>query len=161
MEKQKHKNVYRTSFTDIDELESYVGKELGVTNWQMMDQERINTFANVTEDLQWIHVDEERSIKESPYNKTIAHGFLMLSMSSKIMFDCYEIKNVSMAINYGLDKVRFPNATLSGSRFRGRVSLIEFLKIPKGAKYKLSIVIELEREKKPACIAECIALAYK
>jgi len=161
MEERKKQNPYRTVFNNIDELESYVGKELGITDWQEMNQERINAFANVTEDLQWIHIDEERSKKESPYKKTIAHGFLMLSMSSKAMFDCYEIKNLSMAINYGLDKVRFPNATLSGSRFRGRVSLMEFLKIPKGAKYKLRVIIELEGEEKPACLADCLALAYK
>jgi acyl dehydratase len=160
MEELKKKDAYRTSFTDVGELESYVGKELGLTNWYSMKQERINTFANATEDHQWIHVDEERSIKESPYKKTIAHGFLMLSMSSKIMFDSYEIKNFSMAINYGLDKVRFPNATPSGSRFRGRVSLMEFQAIPNGAKYKLSVVIELEGQEKPACVAECLALAY-
>ena len=161
MEERKKQNPYRTVFNNIDELESYVGKELGITDWQEMNQERINAFANVTEDLQWIHIDEERSKKESPYKKTIAHGFLMLSMSSKAMFDCYEIKNLSMAINYGLDKVRFPKATLSGSRFRGRVSLMEYLKIPKGAKYKLRVVIELEGEEKPACLADCLALAYK
>ena len=161
MKREIKQEAYRTSFTYIDELESYVGKELGVTNWQTMDQKRIDTFANTTEDFQWIHIDEERCIKESPYKKTIAHGFLMLSMSSKVMFDCYEIKNFSMAINYGLDKVRFPNATPSGSRFRGRVSLMEFLKIRNGAKYKLSVVIELEGQEKPACIAECLALAYK
>ena len=99
MEERKKQNPYRTVFNNIDELESYVGKELGLTDWQEMNQERINAFANVTEDLQWIHIDEERSKKESPYKKTIAHGFLMLSMSSKAMFDCYEIKNLSMAIN--------------------------------------------------------------
>ena len=161
MEERKKQNPYRTVFNNIDELESYVGKELGITDWQEMNQERINAFANVTEDLQWIHIDEERSKKESPYKKTIAHGFLMLSMSSKTMFDCYEIKNLSMVINYGLDKVRFLNATLSGSRFRGRVSLMEYLKIPKGAKYKLRVIIELEGEEKPACLADCLALAYK
>ena len=159
-DKNKH-NAYKTVFDNIDELESYVGKELGLTDWKEMNQERINKFANVTGDFQWIHIDEERSKKESPYKKTIAHGFLMLSLSSKIMFDCYEIKNTSMAINYGLDKVRFPNATLSGSRFRGRVSLIDYLNIPMGAKYKLRVVIELEGEEKPACIADCLALAYK
>ena len=159
-DKNKH-NAYKTVFDNIDELESYIGKELGLTNWKEMNQERINNFANVTEDFQWIHIDEEQSKKESPYKKTIAHGFLMLSLSSKIMFDCYEIKNTSMAINYGLDKVRFPNATLSGSRFRGRVSLIDYLNIPMGAKYKLRVVIELEGEEKPACIADCLALAYK
>jgi len=159
-DKNKH-NAYKTVFDNINELESYVGKELGLTNWKEMNQERINNFANVTEDFQWIHIDEERSKKESPYKKTIAHGFLMLSLSSKIMFDCYEIKNTSMAINYGLDKVRFPSATISGSRFRGRVSLLEYLKIPKGAKYKLQVVIELEGLEKPACVADCLALAYR
>jgi acyl dehydratase len=160
MESQKTQEAYKTLFETISEMESYVGKELGLTDWYTMDQERINTFATATEDLQWIHIDKERCKKESPYKQTIAHGFLILSMSSKIMFDSYELKNVSMAINYGLDKVRFPNATPAGSRFRGRVVLAELSKIPKGAKYKLNIVIELEGQEKPACVAEFLALAY-
>ena len=161
MKEKEIQDPYKTVFNNIEELEGFIGKELGLTGWNEMDQERINKFADVTEDLQWIHIDEERSKKESPYKQTIAHGFLMLSLSSKIMFDCYEIKNASMAINYGLDKVRFPSATISGSRFRGRVSLIEYLKIPKGAKYKLQVVIELEGLEKPACVADCLALAYR
>ena len=84
----------------------------------------------------------------------------MLSMCSKIMYDTYEIEQTSMAINYGLDKVRFPTATLAGSKFRGRVFLAEFNIIPKGAKYKLNVIIELEGHEKPACVAEFLALAY-
>ena len=141
-------------------MKNAVGKELGLTPWSIMDQERINIFAKATQDEQWIHLDEERCKKESPYKQTIAHGFLMLSMCSKIMYDTYEIKQTSMAINYGLDKVRFPSATMAGSKFRGRVSLAEFNIIPKGAKYKLNVVIELEGQDKPACVAEFLALAY-
>ena len=157
METQKS---YRSVFKNISEMENAVGKELGLTPWKIMDQERINTFAKATEDEQWIHIDEERCTKESPYKQTIAHGFLMLSMCSKIMYDSYEVGKVSMAINYGLDKVRFPNATPAGSKFRGRVSLTEFNFIAKGAKYKLNVIIELEGQQKPACVAEFLALAY-
>jgi acyl dehydratase len=160
METQKTQKSHRSIFKNISEMENAVGKELGLTPWKIMDQERINTFAKATEDEQWIHIDEERCTKESPYKQTIAHGFLMLSMCSKIMYDSYEVGQVSMAINYGLDKVRFPNATPAGSKFRGRVSLAEFNFIPKGAKYKLNVIIELEGHEKPACVAEFLALAY-
>ena len=160
METQKTQKSHRSIFKNISEMENAVGKELGLTPWKIMDQERINTFAKATEDEQWIHIDKERCKKESPYKQTIAHGFLMLSMCSKIMYDSYEVGQVSMAINYGLDKVRFPNATPAGSKFRGRVSLNEFKFIPNGAKYKLNVIIELEGQEKPACVAEFLALAY-
>ncbi|MFQ3341697.1 MAG: acyl dehydratase [Flavobacteriaceae bacterium] len=156
----KTENPYKSKFNSVDELENYVGKELGLTDWYTMSQDKINIFAEVTEDFQWIHIDKERSEKESPYKQTIAHGFLMLSMCTKIMYDTYEINNLGMVINYGLDKVRFTNATLSGSRYRGRASLLQFDSKPKGSKYKMKIIIELEGRKKPACIAEFLALAY-
>ena len=104
--------------------------------------------------------DKEKCLKESPYKTTIAHGFLMLSMCSRIMFDSFELQGVGMVINYGLDKVRFPNATKAGSKYRGRVSLADFKVIPNGAKYKLNVIIELEGHEKPACVAEFLALAY-
>ena len=160
MKTQKTQKVHKSIFKNISEMEKAVGTELGLTQWSIMDQKRINTFAKTTEDEQWIHIDEKRCIKESPYKQTIAHGFLMLSMCSKIMYDTYEIKQTSMAINYGLDKVRFPSATMAGSKFRGRVSLAEFNIIPKGAKYKLNVIVELEGQEKPACVAEFLALAY-
>ena len=152
--------AYSTKVKNINELNQLVGKELGISKWSEITQENINVFAKITEDEQWIHIDEKRCIKESPYKQTIAHGFLMLSMCSKMMYETYEIKQTSMAINYGLDKVRFPSATMAGSKFRGRVSLAEFNIIPKGAKYKLNVVIELEGQDKPACVAEFLALAY-
>ena len=151
---------YKSKFNSVDELENSLGKEIGLTGWYTMDQDRINAFADITHDKQWIHIDKERCEKESPYKTTIAHGFLMLSMCSKIMFDSFEINNVGMVINYGLDKVRFTNATASGSKYRGRVSLIEFNKNPNGAKYKINVIIELHGQEKPACIAEFLALAY-
>ena len=154
-------NAYKSKFNSVDELENSLGKEIGLTNWYTMTQDQINTFADVTQDHQWIHIDKERCEKESPYKTPIAHGFLMLSMCSKIMFDSYELNNVGMVINYGLDKVRFTNATPSGSKYRGRVSLMEFNKNPTGAKYKIKVIIELDGKEKPACIAEFLALAYK
>jgi acyl dehydratase len=157
----KTNNAYKSKFNSVDELEGFLGKEIGLTDWYSMNQDRINTFADVTEDHQWIHIDKEKCEKESPYKTTIAHGFLMLSMCSKIMFDSYELNNVGMVLNYGLDKVRFTNATLSGSRYRGRVSIIGFDANAKGAKYKMKVIIELEGQDKPACIAEFLALAYK
>ena len=122
---QPTNTAYATRLNNISELKDYVGKELGLSEWMPMTQKRINTFADATEDFQWIHLDAERTAKLSPYKKTIAHGFLVLSMASKISYDTFSIENVAMGVNYGLDKVRFPNATKSGSFFRGRVSLIE------------------------------------
>lgn len=157
----KINTAYRSKFNSVDELENSLGKEIGLTEWYTMEQDKINIFAEATEDRQWIHIDKEKCKKESPYKTTIAHGFLILSMCSKIMFDAYELNNVGMVLNYGLDKVRFTNATPSGSKYRGRVSLMEFDANPKGAKYKMKVVIELEGQEKPACIAEFLALAYK
>ena len=107
----------------LNELEQYVGKELGLTEWMTIEQDRINTFAEVTEDLQWIHTDPEKSAAFSPYKKTVAHGFLVLSLASKISYDALSIGDVVMGVNYGLDKVRFTNATRSGAKLRGRLAL--------------------------------------
>jgi|SaaInl6LU_22_DNA_1037377.scaffolds.fasta_scaffold67054_1 acyl dehydratase len=151
---------YATQLKELEELKDYVGKELGLTEWMTMEQERINSFAEATEDMQWIHTDPKRSAAFSPYKKTVAHGFLVLSLASKISYDAFSIENVVMGVNYGLDKVRFPNATKSDAKLRGRVSLLEYDAIPGGAKYKMKIVFELEGEEKPACVAEFLAMAY-
>ncbi|MGB2171360.1 MAG: MaoC family dehydratase [Flavobacteriaceae bacterium] len=151
---------YSTQLSSVSELENFVGKELGLTEWITIEQERINVFADATEDQQWIHTDPEKSAAHSPYKKTVAHGFLVLSMASKISYEAFSIDNIAMGVNYGLDKVRFPNATKSGSALRGRVSLMAYDKIPGGAKYKMKIVFELKGEEKPACVAEFLAIAY-
>ena len=158
--KKSEENAYSTKFKELTELKNFIGKELGLTSWMQMSQKKINDFAEITDDKQWIHTDPEKSALYSPYKKTVAHGFLVLSMVSRISFNAFSIKNVVAGINYGLDRVRFPNATKSDSTYRGRVSLMEFTVIPGGAKYKLKIVIEIQGEEKPACVAEFLALAY-
>ncbi len=158
--KKSEEKAYSSKFEKLIELKSYVGKELGLTNWMQMSQKKIDAFAKITDDTQWIHTDPEKSALYSPYKKTVAHGFLVLSMVSRISFNAFTIENVVAGINYGLDRVRFPNATKSDSTYRGRVSLMEFTEIPSGAKYKLKIEIEIKGEDKPACVAEFLALAY-
>ena len=158
--KKSEENAYSTKFKELTELKNFIGKELGLTSWMQMSQKKIDDFAEITDDKQWIHTDPDKSAVYSPYKKTVAHGFLVLSMVSRISFNAFSIKNVVAGINYGLDRVRFPNATKSDSTYRGRVSLMEFTVIPGGAKYKLKIVIEIQGEEKPACIAEFLALAY-
>ena len=154
------KKAYSTKFKELTELKNFIGKELGLTEWMQMSQKKIDDFAKITDDQQWIHTDPKKSSLYSPYKKTIAHGFLVLSMITRVSFDAFSIENVVAGINYGLDRVRFPNATKSDSAYRGRVSLMEFTEIPSGAKYKLKVEIEIKGENKPACIAEFLALAY-
>ena len=151
---------YSTTFKHLVDLKAHVGKELGLTEWIEMTQERINNFADTTEDHQWIHIDPEMSAKYSPYKTTIAHGFLVLSLASKMTYDTYKVEDVSMGVNYGLDKVRFPNATPVGALIRGRVSLLDYKDIPGGAQYVVKVVFELKGQEKPACVAEFVARAY-
>src|SRR5271154_747119 len=107
----------------LDELRGLVGREIAVTEWFEITQERINQFADTTGDHQWIHVDRERAQRESPYGSTIAHGFLTLSLIPKFLKDSIEVSDLRMAINYGLNRVRFPSAVLPGSRIRARIVL--------------------------------------
>lgn len=151
---------YNTSFKNLTDLEGHVGQELGLSEWTLITQKRINTFAQATDDHQWIHIDPEKSEKHSPYKKTIAHGFLVLSLASKFAYETYSIDDVAVGLNYGLDKVRFPNATPSGAQLRGRISLMSYDTIPGGARFKLKVTFEIRNEKKPACVAEFIAQAY-
>ena len=153
-------NPFHTKLSHLAELKNHIGKELGLSEWITIEQDRINTFAEVTEDLQWIHIDPEKSATHSPYKTTVAHGFLVLSLASKFSYDTLSIDDLAMGVNYGLDKVRFMNATRSGAKLRGRVSLMEVDSFEGGAKYKVKIVFEIEGEEKPACIAEFIAIAY-
>ena len=100
----------------LEELRGLVGREIAVTQWLELTQERINKFADATEDHQWIHIDRERAQRESPYGTTIAHGFLTLSLVSHFIKEVLEMKGLRMAINYGLNRVRFPSAVLAGSK---------------------------------------------
>ena len=151
---------YSTTIEYLSELKTYVGQELGLTDWMTITQEDINIFTKITHDEQWIHTDVERSKKESPYEQTIAQGFMILSLASKFSYECYKINDVVMGVNYGLNKVRFINAVKSGAQVRGRVVLQECVDTPGGAKYIVLITFELKGELKPACVAEFITQVY-
>lgn len=159
-EEKSINKAYSTEVPQLSDLTHYLGKELGISNWMTITQDMIDSFARTTEDTQWIHIDPEKSAKYSPYKKTVAHGFLVLSLASKFCFETLKIKDIAMGVNYGLDKVRFMNATPVGALLRARVSLMEFSPFEGGAKYKLKLVFELKGEEKPACVAEFIAQAY-
>ena len=152
---------YSTEINKLEDLKKYLGKDLGISNWFEMSQEKVNLFAEITHDNQWIHIDSEKAVKYSPYKKTIAHGFLVLSYATQIVSQTVKLNNIALAVNYGLNKVRFPNATPANSKFRGRVSLINIEDLQGGAKFTLKIIIEVEGEIKPVCVAETISLVYK
>lgn len=159
-EEETINKAYATEVPQLSDLTHYLGKEVGISNWMTITQDMIDSFAKTTKDTQWIHVDPEKSVKYSPYKKTVAHGFLVLSLASKFCFETLKIKDIAMGVNYGLDKVRFMNATPVGASLRARVSLMEFSPFEGGAKYKLKLVFELKGEEKPACVAEFIAQVY-
>src|SRR4051812_1982068 len=117
----------------IESLHELEGKEVAVTDWMVMSQERIDLFAEASEDRQWIHIDQERAARESPYGTTIAHGFLTLSMLSHLSRDVLQVEGVRMRLNYGLNRVRFPAAVRAGSRIRGRFSLLSAKEFSSGA----------------------------
>jgi acyl dehydratase len=149
-----------TTFDTLAEMESHVGEELGVSDWLEVTQERIDAFAEATDDRQWIHTDPEAARDHSPYGTTVAHGFLVLSLAPRFTSEAYEVQDTVMGVNYGLDRVRFPAPTPPGARLRGRVVLEGFEKIERGARLTLGITFELEDDEKPACVAEFVALAY-
>jgi acyl dehydratase len=141
----------------IDDAVAAVGEELGVSEWQEIDQDRINAFADATGDHQWIHIDVERAKKESPYGTTIAHGFLTLSMIPALTKDNYRVENAKMAINYGLNKVRFIAAVPAGGRIRARSELLDASKVDDTTvNMTVKNTIELEGSNKPAAVAETI-----
>jgi acyl dehydratase len=148
----------KINFTSFEELKSSTGKEIGLSEWFQMTQNRINDFADATLDHQWIHIDKERSERESPYKKSIAHGFLVLSLIPYFLSETVKFENVKMGINYGLDKVRFTNAVVSDARIRARITVLGVEDVKGGVKYKTKVVVEIENQEKPACIAETIAI---
>ncbi|MCU1640202.1 MAG: NADPH:quinone reductase [Nocardia sp.] len=143
-------------FTSFDELRAAVGTEIGVSDWILIDQERIDRFAEATGDHQWIHVDPERATA-GPYGHTIAHGFLTLSLVVPMTAQVMQVGFARLAINYGLNKVRFITPVPVGSRIRGRFTLNSLTDIPGGVQAERAVTIEIDGEPKPACVAESIA----
>jgi acyl dehydratase len=137
---------------------NYVGQELGVSDWVTVDQTMINKFADATGDYQWIHVDIDRAKREMPGGKTIAHGFLTLSLVAGL--NTHDIANRSRGINYGSNKVRFTAPVPAGSRVRLKQKLLKVEDIAGGVRLYYESVMEIEGSDRPALVAETIALAY-
>jgi acyl dehydratase len=150
-----------TAVKDPRALKELVGKEIGVTEWFPVAQERIDKFAEATEDRQWIHLDRARASKDSPYGATIAHGFLTLSMLSHLAKEVIQIQSgVRLAVNYGLNRVRFPAAVRADSRIRARVVLLGLKELLDSIEATYAVTIESELSEKPACVAEWIVRYY-
>jgi acyl dehydratase len=144
----------------LEELRGKAGQEIAITDWLPITQQRIQQFADATGDHQWIHVDDERAAAESPYGGTIAHGFLTLSLLSQFMRQALEIKGLRMAINYGLNRVRFPAAVRVGSRVRARFALLSTKDVEAGVEVVYQATLQADGVEKPCCVAEWILRYY-
>jgi len=149
-------------FENLAALKAHIGKPLASTEWITVTQTMINDFAEATMDKQWIHVDVERAKKESPFGKTIAHGFMSVAMTSKFVEEALSIKSVKMGLNYGLNKVRFPHPVPVDARLRMHPTVAEVEDYgDNGAKVMFDIVIEIEGVEKPACAGQFIILLFE
>jgi acyl dehydratase len=149
----------RVHFTTLASMQTLVGQHLATSPWVLVDQRRIDLFAEATGDHQWIHIDVERA-KAGPYGTTIAHGFLTLSLLPELAATAMCIDDVTMSINYGLNKVRFTGTVPAGSRLRGVIRLKDYLVIERGAQMTTEVVIEREGQDKPVCIAEAVSRRF-
>ncbi|HWX37626.1 MAG TPA: MaoC family dehydratase [Candidatus Sulfotelmatobacter sp.] len=141
----------------LQSLKQYLGREIAVTEWLTLSQERIRQFAEATGDHQWIHVDPERARRESPYGATIAHGFLTLSLMSQFLREAIQLPaSVRQTINYGLNRVRFPAPIRAGDKIRARIRLQSCKELPASLEAIYEITVEAEGGEKPSCVAEWI-----
>jgi acyl dehydratase len=145
------------SFTSTEELTAAKGEDLGVTDWTTMTQERVNTMADAIDDHQWIHVDEERA-KDGPYGGTIAHGYLTLALVPTLAGQVFDFSAWGTLINYGLEKVRFPNPVRVGDRVRARVRLADVADKAGGILVTLDLTMEIEGQERPGCISRVLIL---
>lgn len=150
-----------THLSSIDELTGLVGTDLGSSAWIDITQERVNGFAEDTNDRQWIHTDPERAARESPFGGPIAHGYLTLSLISAFWEQLLQVDGLSMAVNYGLNKVRFPAAVPVGSRVRMAATVNSVEEVAGGFQVILTAAIEAEGVTKPVCVAEPVFRLYR
>jgi acyl dehydratase len=139
----------------IDELKALVGEELGTSDWLEVDQQRVNTFAEATGDHQWIHVDPERA-KDGPFKGTIAHGYLTMSLGPVLLPQVVTVTGFSMALNYGLNKLRFPSPVPVGSKLRLSAKLAAVDDVAGGVQTTYELTFEVDGSDKPACVAEAL-----
>src|SRR5919204_4043863 len=147
------------TITGLDELRAKVGEEIGVSDWHEVTQESVNEFADVTGDHNWIHVDPERA-KETPFGGTIAHGYYTLSLAPKLTDEVLKMEGFAFAINYGLNKVRFPSPVPVDSKVRMRAKLAELEPIPGGAQMIMELTFERDGGDKPVCVALSVVRVY-
>jgi acyl dehydratase len=144
-------------FTTFDELGDAVGEDLGTSEWLEVSQDRVDAFADATGDHQWIHVDVERA-KDGPFGGTIAHGYLTLSLIPHFSPELFRLDTPGARLNYGVNKVRFPNPVKVGSRIRASAQIAEVSDVPAGKQLVTRYTVEIEGEAKPACVAETVVL---
>lgn len=142
-------------FSSLEAFVAATGEHLGYSDWHTVTQKQIDTFADATGDHQWIHIDAEQAAR-GPFGATIAHGFLTLSLISMMSQATYRVDGLSMVINYGLNKVRFPRPVKVGARIRGGAELTEVTEVPGGRQAVVRWTIEIDGEDKPACVAESV-----
>ena len=154
--------VWKKPPITLEAYQAMVGKEIGVSSWHLIDQPRIDTYADVIEDHQFIHVDPERASKETAFGTTIAHGFLTMSLMSIMSYEVMPaIAGTTMGVNYGFDKLRFISPVRSGKRVRGRFVLTEArLRKPNELQSRTNVTVEIEGEDKPALVADWLGLIY-
>ncbi|MGY2049383.1 MaoC family dehydratase [Methylobacterium sp. JK268] len=147
------------AFDGPEALMAALGQEIGIGAWITVDQAMIDRFAAATGDHQWIHTDPERAARESPYGRTVAHGYLTLSLVPQFIAAVRRLEGLRLSLNYGLDRVRFPAPVLAGARLRGRVSLTAASPVPpRGLRVTYGVTVEIEDEERPACIAAAVVL---
>lgn len=144
----------------LEELRTLVGQRIGTSDWFEITQERVNAFAEGTDDFQWIHCDPERAKAESPYGTTVAHGFLTLALCISLSQKIYVIEGLRMVLNYGLNRVRFPNPVPVGSRVRMTTDLLELKDTRGSVQMTCKQTFEVEGTGKPACVAETIVRLF-
>ncbi|KRP92149.1 nodulation protein NodN [Bradyrhizobium yuanmingense] len=154
--------VWKKPPVTLEAYQAMVGKEIGVSSWHLIDQPRIDSYADVIEDHQFIHVDPERAKKETAFGTTIAHGFLTMSLLSIMSYEVMPvIAGTTMGVNYGFDRLRFISPVRSGKRVRGRFVLAEAkLRKPNELQSRTSVTVEIEGEDKPALVADWLGLIY-
>ena len=145
------------TFNGLDELKTAVGEHLGTSEWHEITQKMVDQFADATGDHQWIHVDPERA-KSGPFGTTIAHGYLTLSLAPMLSSEIWTIEGITMAVNYGSNKVRFTQPVPVGSRVRGSIVLDCVDESPKGAQVAMTLTVEIEGQERPACVAQTLSV---
>ena len=146
---------------NMDELKSQIGREAGVSEWLAITQDRINRFADLTGDHQWIHVDPERACRESPFGAAVAHGFLTVSLLPMLIHEAIQIRgDFKLTVNYGFNRLRFTGPVPAGCRIRARVTPQSVKEIAGGYEVQWGVTVEVESREKPALVAEWLARFY-